>query len=250
VAAAFECYTAQSKADHGKTSKHNRKVRRWTRFASIITLLYFLATVAIFIASIRSIQEAGRATHYASKAAIAATDQATTAADMERRQLRAYVGAADASISNARADVPKIHIFLKNFGSTPALEVHALTYQHIQNMEQIRSDDWIGIGPTPHDFGILDPNQPRDMVIPLGRINIPSIRKESAPTLHIKSCVTYQDVFGYSYTRLFTHYLNWQLIKNSGDWPLYPSPRGSRESQIGKDPEDPEDPECPRKDQR
>jgi hypothetical protein len=136
VASAFESYTGQQKATDAKSAKHDRKIRRWTRAATAGALAYTLITTFVLIASIRSIQETRRATHYASVAAQAATAQAKTSEDTEKRQLRAYVGVlADFGIvcpgcaNKDRAPKPddnmvtaenKITMIIKNFGLTPA----------------------------------------------------------------------------------------------------------------------------------
>src|ERR1700733_13034251 len=57
MAAAFETYTRDNETAYAKTTKHNRKVRWWTRFATIAGLAYTIITALILIASIRGIQE-------------------------------------------------------------------------------------------------------------------------------------------------------------------------------------------------
>ena len=84
VAATFEAYVSQNQTGHAQTTKHNRKIRRWTRFATIGAVAYTLITASILVATIRSIQEARRATH-------AATAQAEIARDSEIVSNRAYV---------------------------------------------------------------------------------------------------------------------------------------------------------------
>jgi hypothetical protein len=143
VAAALDAYTTRHEAAEAKTTKHNRKVRRWSRGATVVALVYTVVTTGVLIASIRSIQETRRATHYASKAASAATRQADISADTEQRQLRAYLGFGVASIQCAECkrilsilrtnptavDLPiniapsidnQIIGVVKNFGITPA----------------------------------------------------------------------------------------------------------------------------------
>jgi hypothetical protein len=75
VATAFEAYTSQNETAQAKTSKHNRKVRWWTRFASIVALAYSVITATILLATILSIHETRRATRAANRAAAAATSR-------------------------------------------------------------------------------------------------------------------------------------------------------------------------------
>jgi hypothetical protein len=92
VAVTLDSYAGDRKAADDQTAEHNGKIHWWTRAGTIGSWIYTFITALVLIASIRSIQEARRATHYASKAAEAATKQAIVAADTEKRQLRAYVG--------------------------------------------------------------------------------------------------------------------------------------------------------------
>jgi hypothetical protein len=121
MATAFETYTRQNETAEAKTTKHNRKIRWWTRFASVVALAYFFATLAILIVSIRSIQEARRATLVANRAANIASRQADISADTEKRQLRAYVVAsAVGPLENFTRD-GALHstVTFDNVGQTP-----------------------------------------------------------------------------------------------------------------------------------
>jgi hypothetical protein len=124
IAEALKSYADQRAAAEAKNSKHNHRVRQWGRVSAVGALVYTLITALIFIASIRSIQEARRATHAAGRAADAATAQAKVAEDTEKRQLRAYVFVAAATMRNfAMPNMPNIIVRVKNFGQTPAYEV-------------------------------------------------------------------------------------------------------------------------------
>src|SRR6187399_3488411 len=80
VARAIETHTRQRKTADAQRAEHDGKVHWWSRVSAVAVIAYTLITVCVLVASIRSIQETRRATHYASKAANAATNQAIIAA--------------------------------------------------------------------------------------------------------------------------------------------------------------------------
>jgi len=84
IADALQTFAGDYKASEAEATKHNRKIRRWTRAATIGAWIYTLITVGILVFSILGVREAGRA-------ADAATNQAQTSADTEERQLRPYL---------------------------------------------------------------------------------------------------------------------------------------------------------------
>ena len=127
VAAAFETYSSNQKAADAKHAKHNRKIRRWTRVATVGAIVYTLVTGAILIATIRSIHEARRAVRTASRAADAATRQAEIAEDTEKRQLRPYVGTIPGMVENfGDPGRQRFTLTVENFGNTPAYDVGSL----------------------------------------------------------------------------------------------------------------------------
>jgi hypothetical protein len=117
----FDSYARHREAAEAKNSKHNRKIRWWTRRATIGAWIYTAITALIFVVTIRSIQEARRATHAASRAADAASRQADISADTEKRQLRAFVVAsAVGSLENfVRDGAPRSTVTFENVGQTP-----------------------------------------------------------------------------------------------------------------------------------
>jgi hypothetical protein len=126
VADALYAYTRQREAAEAKNSKHDRKIRWWTRRQTIGAWIYTAITALIFVAGILSIQEARRASDAASK-------QASISEDTEERQLRAYIGPVDAFPD--RFEVGQninFHIAVKNFGNTPAVHFHLKSNEGIE----------------------------------------------------------------------------------------------------------------------
>lgn len=127
VANTFEAYTCDQKAADAKNAKNNRKIRRWTRAATVGAIAYTIISAFILIITIRSVYEAGRA-------ADAASRQANISNDTEWKQLRAYVGPVFGSFKftqkmidcspSADPNVTSAQTFLcyriQNYGLTPA----------------------------------------------------------------------------------------------------------------------------------
>jgi hypothetical protein len=180
---------------------------------TLVTLIVAVATVGLYCATRNLV------------------DDAQTAS---RRQLRAYLGPGVASVADATSDDPKIRIPLKNYGSTPALDVRGKTYDHIF-IGALRDDTWSDVTPRPHDFGIIEPGESEDMIIPLNKfsadLTLSMQQKDNAKTLHVKSCVAYDDIFGKHYTRIFTIYLNGSFITGGDVWQMSISPRENEEKE-------------------
>jgi hypothetical protein len=167
---------------------------------------------------------------------IVTRDLVNDARDTAHRQLRAYLGAGKTAILEItadRQDTPDIYanysramIALENSGLTPAREVRAVTFHHFIGFESMKTDPWDNVTRLEHDFGSIDPRQALDMVLFFE--DNPLNYKHMTEIFHIKTCVTYRDIFGTRYLRTFTHYLN-QAFTDRKPIILHPSPRGSAE---------------------
>ena len=72
IASAIESYTRERKTTDADGTEQNHKIHWWARVSAIAVIIYTLITIAVFVASIRSIQETRRATYYARRSAEAA----------------------------------------------------------------------------------------------------------------------------------------------------------------------------------
>jgi hypothetical protein len=114
IADTFDSYARQHEAAEAKNSEHNRNIGWWTRRGAIAAWIYTAITALIFVLTIRSVQEAGRAVD-------AATFQASVAKDTEIRQLRAYVFVDDIWLHGINSsNGPETYIRIKNSGVTPS----------------------------------------------------------------------------------------------------------------------------------
>lgn len=59
LASTFETYTSDNNTNGAEIAKHNKKIRRWTRVATFVALIYTVVTGGVLIASIRSIKRRG-----------------------------------------------------------------------------------------------------------------------------------------------------------------------------------------------
>jgi hypothetical protein len=139
MASAFEAYARSEETASGRQTKHNRKIRRWTRVATFGAIAYTLITAGILVLTIRSVQEAGRA-------ADAASRQANISSDTAKKQLRAYVfvdSIGIREISNPAG--PETWVNIKNSGLTPAYGLF--------------HDNWYIIGeyPLKHPLPVITP---------------------------------------------------------------------------------------------
>jgi hypothetical protein len=125
MATALQTYASNNKTSDAKTAKHNEKIRRWTRGATIIAVIYTVVTSGVLISSIRSIQETRRGTHYASKAANAAVEQVDISRQNFRTDLRPYLFIEDVKGQIAHVIVgQRLHwdIQFINYGKSPAVK--------------------------------------------------------------------------------------------------------------------------------
>ena len=229
VAATFEAYASQGEATQAKTTKHNRKIRRWTRAATIGALVYTLITATILITTIRSIQETQRATHIASRAADAATAQAKISEDTEKRQLRAYVFVDKASVTLDGLTLRGV-VDLKNAGQTPAYDLV---------VKSLLQTDEAGkpFIPKPFDKVELDRTilGPGGSVYPRSELTIPPDNTVAIPALKKGQAVIYM-VGQARYRDAFDRdwILDFRLRSysfESGSWILHSTEEGNKESQ-------------------
>jgi hypothetical protein len=221
-------------ADH---SDYQREERKFWRNQIIINAATFIAAVVAGYIAYRAYTETKRQANEASRQATAAEQQVSIAHDTERQQLRAYLGASKAVIERRGDTQPNLFITLMNFGSTPAYNVLAVTFDHIIEEAAAENDEWDDVKKRKisHKFYIADPGQPNEMLIPMGatgtlpalELNLDQLKVDKSKLWHIKTCVNYE-TFGVAYIRVFTHYLN-RHFADGESITVYPSWRGSSE---------------------
>ena len=148
-------------------------------------------------------------------------------------QLRAYVGPESATYSVKENDngdlVGQILIKIKNFGSTPAVNVSGETWHLIQHSKNVSGGSWIERSKhiDGHVFGMVEPS----LILPM-TIDIKDAFKISETSILARASIKYSDVFGKTYRRIFTFYLPRSSIKdgcNSAD--LHIDPKEKNEEQ-------------------
>jgi hypothetical protein len=204
VADTFECYTRQDEAAQAKAGKHNRKIRRWTRFASLVALAYFLATVAILVATIRSIQEARRATHAAKNAADAATQQTQIAEETEIRSLRPYLNVIPGNSkwrNNADGTVfVSLSPEMKVVGQTPAGQVNPMWKLKVAEFPMTDNFVFDYILTSSTATAVIFPGEPAPIIkeeITIDKSDVDAINKGSK-RIYAVGTVIYIDSFAYT----------------------------------------------------
>jgi hypothetical protein len=222
VAGALETYTREQKATEARNAKHNRKILRWSRAATVGAIAYTLITACFLAATVRGIQEARRATHAASRAADAATRQAEISGDTEKRQLRAYVYVSPGPIKNFGTGNPEGNVTVSMIGQTPAYHVELVTstgtlpFPFKGDLEKEAPAIEVTVQsilfPTTHvhNFATLQyiPNPEQLQILKLGQI----------ARIYVWGHVNYKDAFRERHHVLFCfHYFGTALTDGSGD---------------------------------
>jgi hypothetical protein len=222
IADAIKAYTDQRDAAKAKNSKHNRKIHKWGRVTTIGALVYTLITAFIFIATIRSIQEAGRA-------ADAATAQAKTAADTEKRQLRAYVFVDKASVTLDGRTLKGI-VDLKNAGQTPAYEL--ITRSRIETDEAGKPFTPKPLDNVAPSRGILGPamvgNPQAELTLPPENTAVLAALQNGRAVIYMIAQTQYRDAFDRTWIldfRLRSHHYD------GSRWIMEPPEDGNTETQ-------------------
>jgi hypothetical protein len=170
---------------------------RWTRGATIASIIYVFLTAAILFASIHSVIQGRRAVHAAIRAADAATDQAKIAEDTEKRQLRPYVFINTTTMRDfVVGEKPNAKMEVKNTGQTPGFDVVFDLGITLRNFSHLGSFDDPGhpspptpIGPSVSLWPIGTATDPLDETI------IAAIKNGNA-AYFVFGTITYKDAFG------------------------------------------------------
>lgn len=199
-----------------ETPSHNRKIRRWTRASVAGAIVSTALTLIILGINIRSIQETRRATHYASRAVAAATEQARIAGDTEKRQLRAYIGAVTNSFYTRGGNSPEclstgqktcVIFKIKNYGLTPAVRPrHCLGFFYgppgfvpdlrAQNKAFSGCANTPAANTFPQDDPTVTSGEVPAPIDPNTGLDLVSELENKSMVLYFLSKTTYYDVFG------------------------------------------------------
>ncbi|MGO8868767.1 MAG: hypothetical protein ACLQME_19950 [Alphaproteobacteria bacterium] len=208
MAHSFDTYARRREASDAKQAKHNRKIRRWTRAATIGALIYTAVTGAILLYGIRSFN---------------------LNSETARHQLRAYVFLKSGEIDLTGPTTYKSVPIFKNWGQTPAYRVRAWTNSEIrefplQSELHIRQfgQEQVELGPGAEmwlDHKSEVPLQPTD----LGDI------RAGRKAFYVWGTIRYIDEFG------CPRFINFRLASREeerpGVWSLHTEPAGNNSDQ-------------------
>lgn len=207
IARAIHAFAGQHKAEQDKNIKNNRKLRRWTRAATIGTWVYTIFTFFIIIVAIKAFLETRRA--------------ANIADDAEKRQLRAYVSTTAKSVDNFNTVRNVIiRLALKNFGQTPAYHVRICGWASIFSYPMDANYKFPECAYVPNEvtmtaFPQAEYNPDVDKLGVLTPTETASVADGTKARIGVYGTTWYTDAFGAEHVTHFCHLYNGRGITNS-----------------------------------
>lgn len=122
IAGAINSLRSDYNAAQQKRTKAEGEQHKWSRRTAKAAILYTVLTGLILGGSVYSIYQTWNAVDAANRAADAATDEARTANDAERRTLRAYIGIQPGDIKDFGTTQQSMTVTRINSGHTPAYD--------------------------------------------------------------------------------------------------------------------------------
>jgi hypothetical protein len=204
MATAFEAYTREQKAANAKAEKHNRKIRRWTRAATVGAILYTFVSGLIFVLTIRGVHEASR--------------QADISRDNEIVSNRAFIISNSVKLVSYGDPSNKerswiIAPILENVGNSATKGLHYMTkidyclQMTDEGMKQKEKwgigIDWLNTTNTPWVYNLIGPKSE----ILGANIPIANVTLNCAIPVSSAGIIKYRDIFGYHHITEFCDYI-------------------------------------------